>query len=200
MGPIDPRLERVVDRMFQRCFTDHEYKQAIGIALETRRMDILQRAITESVSLSTSLSLSLSLCPMSGHAPSPAPTGQKSRDVVIHSTYLPQPAEQPKAAEQGTFIFCCTHYLTSPRPCSAPPHPPQVLTLLAELHMSAEKPDYIAVTQSYIFLDQPQSMADILVKLAKGPEVCACALWVGWAAATAVCWTPPPGDCRRIPL
>ena len=91
-------------------------------------------------------------------------------------------------------------HTTLPHPAPAPPTPPQVLTLLAELHMSAEKPDYIAVTQSYIFLDQPQSMADILVKLAKGSEVCACALWVGWAAATAVCWTPPPGDCRRTPL
>ena len=48
---IDPRLRSVVDRMFERCFADKEYKQAVGIALETRRMDVLQRAIRESVSL-----------------------------------------------------------------------------------------------------------------------------------------------------
>jgi len=47
--PIDPKLEAIVNRMFQRCFDDQEYKQAIGIALETRRNDILQKAILESV-------------------------------------------------------------------------------------------------------------------------------------------------------
>ena len=46
--PIDPRLEEIVNRMFIRCFDDHEYKQAIGIALETRRMDIFEKAIKES--------------------------------------------------------------------------------------------------------------------------------------------------------
>lgn len=39
-GPtIDPRLEAIVDRMFQRCFVDGEYTQAVGIALECRRLD-----------------------------------------------------------------------------------------------------------------------------------------------------------------
>ena len=46
---IDPKLESIVNRMFQRCFDDQEYKQAIGIALETRRNDILQKAILDSV-------------------------------------------------------------------------------------------------------------------------------------------------------
>lgn len=48
---VDPRLESIVNRMFQRCFDDGQYKQAVGIALETRRMDIFQKAILESVSL-----------------------------------------------------------------------------------------------------------------------------------------------------
>lgn len=47
--PIDPRLEIIVDRMFQRCLDDGQYKQAIGIAIETRRMDIFKKAILESV-------------------------------------------------------------------------------------------------------------------------------------------------------
>lgn len=47
--PIDPKLEAIVNRMFVRCFEDQEYKQAIGIALETRRNDMLQKAIKESV-------------------------------------------------------------------------------------------------------------------------------------------------------
>ena len=47
--PIDPRLEIIVDRMFQRCLDDGQYKQAIGIAIETRRMDIFKKSILESV-------------------------------------------------------------------------------------------------------------------------------------------------------
>ena len=46
---IDARLESVVNRMFERCLADRRYKQAIGIAFETRRVDILERAIHESV-------------------------------------------------------------------------------------------------------------------------------------------------------
>ncbi|BES91657.1 unnamed protein product [Nesidiocoris tenuis] len=42
---IDSRLEGIVNRMFQRCLEEGQYKQALGIALETRRMDIFQRAI-----------------------------------------------------------------------------------------------------------------------------------------------------------
>ena len=43
--PIDKRLEDVVDRMFNRCYQDGEYKQAIGIALEAQRLDIVEIAI-----------------------------------------------------------------------------------------------------------------------------------------------------------
>lgn len=45
---IDPRLEAIVDRMFQRCLEDGQSCQALGLALETRRMDIFRRAICES--------------------------------------------------------------------------------------------------------------------------------------------------------
>ena len=39
-----------MDRMFKRCFDDGKYKQAAGIAFETRRIDVLKEAITRSVS------------------------------------------------------------------------------------------------------------------------------------------------------
>lgn len=48
---IDPRLEGIVNKMFQRCLDDHKYKQAIGIALETRRLDVFEKTILESVQL-----------------------------------------------------------------------------------------------------------------------------------------------------
>lgn len=45
---MDPRLEAIVNRMFQRCFDDGQYRQALGLALETRRMDIFESAIKQS--------------------------------------------------------------------------------------------------------------------------------------------------------
>ncbi|CAH0557450.1 unnamed protein product [Brassicogethes aeneus] len=46
--PIDPRLEAIVNRMFQRCLDDGQYRQAMGLALETRRMDIFESSIMQS--------------------------------------------------------------------------------------------------------------------------------------------------------
>jgi 26S proteasome regulatory subunit N2 len=43
---IDKRLEAIVNRMFERCFEHGEYRQALGIAIETKRLDIFDRAIT----------------------------------------------------------------------------------------------------------------------------------------------------------
>lgn len=45
--PIDPRLEAIVNRMFQRCLDDGQNRQAMGLALETRRMDIFELSITQ---------------------------------------------------------------------------------------------------------------------------------------------------------
>ena len=59
---IDPRLEAVVNRMFQRCFSDHQYKQALGIALETRRIDVFEKAILESKNVPVILSYALKVC------------------------------------------------------------------------------------------------------------------------------------------
>ena len=47
---IDPRLETIVMRMFDRCLADKRYKQAIGIAFETRRIDVLEIALYKAVS------------------------------------------------------------------------------------------------------------------------------------------------------
>ncbi|KAG1473109.1 hypothetical protein G6F56_001140 [Rhizopus delemar] len=43
--PVDSRLQDIVERMFQRCADDGEYEQAIGIALESRRLDIVESNI-----------------------------------------------------------------------------------------------------------------------------------------------------------
>lgn len=53
---IDPRLEDVVNKMFDRCFEDGKFKQALGIALESRRLDIAEKSILQSKNVSKMLS------------------------------------------------------------------------------------------------------------------------------------------------
>lgn len=45
---IDQSLEDIVNKMFDRCFSDKEWNQAIGLALDSRRLDIVEKAILQS--------------------------------------------------------------------------------------------------------------------------------------------------------
>merc|ERR1739846_235765 len=38
-------MEGIVNRMFQKCFEDKQFKQAMGIAIEARRIDIFVKSI-----------------------------------------------------------------------------------------------------------------------------------------------------------
>ncbi|CAL1544748.1 unnamed protein product [Lymnaea stagnalis] len=116
---IDPRLETVVNRMFQRCLDDKQFKQAVGIALETRRIDIFEKAIKLADDVQGMLSYAFKVC-MS----------------LIQSRSF-----------RNT-----------------------ILRVLTSLYMGLGTPDYINVCQCYIFLDDAQAVADILVQLTKGNE------------------------------
>lgn len=59
---IDPRLESIVNRMFERCFAHQQYKQVLGLSLETRRMDIFERSILNSTDVPNMLSYALQVC------------------------------------------------------------------------------------------------------------------------------------------
>ena len=41
-------MEAIVNRKFDQCFDEGKYKQAIGIALETKRIDMVQSSIEKS--------------------------------------------------------------------------------------------------------------------------------------------------------
>lgn len=45
---IDPRLEAIVERMLDKCILDEKYQQAMGMAIECRRLDKLEEAIMKS--------------------------------------------------------------------------------------------------------------------------------------------------------
>jgi len=43
---IDPRLESIVDRMFEKCHEEKQWTHAVGVALESKRLDALEQAIS----------------------------------------------------------------------------------------------------------------------------------------------------------
>lgn len=59
---IDNRLEDVVERMFERCFGDAQYKQALGVALEARRMDMIKKSILISEDIPGMLEYCFGVC------------------------------------------------------------------------------------------------------------------------------------------
>jgi len=116
---VDKRLIEIVDKMFLRCFDDKKYKQAIGIALETKRLDIFEEAVLKSADVQGMLSYSLNIC-MS----------------MIESLLFRN----------------------------------EVLRVLVKLYLNLATPDHIRVSQCLIFLDDPDSVADIIQKLLKSSE------------------------------
>lgn len=59
---IDPRLEAIVNNMFNRCFRDGKYKQALGIALEARRLDKVEEALRNAPDLPEMLAYTFKIC------------------------------------------------------------------------------------------------------------------------------------------
>ncbi|EOA34152.1 hypothetical protein CARUB_v10021654mg [Capsella rubella] len=53
---IDHRLEAIVEKMMEKCISDGKYQQAMGIAIECRRLDKLEEAIIKSEDVQGSLS------------------------------------------------------------------------------------------------------------------------------------------------
>ncbi|EKX51464.1 26S proteasome regulatory complex, subunit RPN2 [Guillardia theta CCMP2712] len=60
--PIDGRLEAIVESMFDRCFSEGNIKQAVGIALESRRLDKLEACINVSGDRAGTLAYTLEAC------------------------------------------------------------------------------------------------------------------------------------------
>ncbi|TYJ19833.1 hypothetical protein E1A91_A09G218900v1 [Gossypium mustelinum] len=58
---VDPRLEAIVERMLEKCIMDGKYQQAMGIAIECRRLDKLEEAITRSDNVHGTLAYSINV-------------------------------------------------------------------------------------------------------------------------------------------
>eukprot|EP01125_Pyxidicula_operculata_P007230 TRINITY_DN2459_c0_g1_i1.p1 TRINITY_DN2459_c0_g1~~TRINITY_DN2459_c0_g1_i1.p1 ORF type:complete len:930 (-),score=94.57 TRINITY_DN2459_c0_g1_i1:58-2847(-) len=59
---IDSNLSAIVERMFHRCLNDKEFKQAVGMAIECKRLDIITKAIKQSPIVSDMLEYCYQVC------------------------------------------------------------------------------------------------------------------------------------------
>ncbi|GAX76891.1 hypothetical protein CEUSTIGMA_g4337.t1 [Chlamydomonas eustigma] len=59
---IDPRLTSVVERMINRCCEQGQFEQAVGVALEARRLDKLEEVIAQSADSVKTIKYSLAVC------------------------------------------------------------------------------------------------------------------------------------------
>lgn len=59
---LDPRLTQVVEHMFERCYAAGEFRQALGIALEARRLDQVKECLARSNDVSAALSYCFEIC------------------------------------------------------------------------------------------------------------------------------------------
>jgi 26S proteasome regulatory subunit N2 len=118
---VDPRLVAVVERMFQKCLDDGEYKQAIGIALEAFRLDVVEKAIGQA--------------------------GQKGAEPLLE--YVLDVAVN--LVQNLGFRN-------------------QILQLLVKLFKALPEPDYLAISQCFLWLNDSTSMVAFLTSLVKGDE------------------------------
>ncbi|XP_024526054.1 26S proteasome non-ATPase regulatory subunit 1 homolog B [Selaginella moellendorffii] len=117
---IDPRLVAIVERMLDKCMQDRKYQQAIGMALDSQRLDKLQEAI------------------------------RKSENVPGMLAYC--------------FRLARTHV-------DKREFRQEVLRLIVNQHQGLHSPDYLTVCQCLMFLNDPQTVANILDKLIKGDKI-----------------------------
>ncbi|KAI9293978.1 26S proteasome regulatory complex, non-ATPase subcomplex, Rpn2/Psmd1 subunit [Neoconidiobolus thromboides FSU 785] len=114
----DSRLLDLVERMFEKCLQDKEYKQAIGIALESHRLDIVERAIKE------------------------GETAQLLEYILNISL---------KLVEDKEFRI-------------------QTINLVKNSYQNLAQPDYLAVAQCYIYLDDVKGCYDLIQHLMSTSE------------------------------
>ncbi|KAM0750672.1 26S proteasome regulatory complex, non-ATPase subcomplex, Rpn2/Psmd1 subunit [Meredithblackwellia eburnea MCA 4105] len=140
--PVDKALEAVVERMFERCERDGEYRQAIGIALSSHRLDVIERVFGASKDASL-LTWVLQIVVREG--------------VISGST-------RAYKNEVGFFAPACllsqrrTDYLQLS-------FKPQVLQLLIKLFSSLPSPDYFSICQCFVYLNDPALASNLLSSL-----------------------------------
>ncbi|KIK70882.1 hypothetical protein GYMLUDRAFT_66097 [Collybiopsis luxurians FD-317 M1] len=100
---IDPRLQRIIENIFMRCISEGEYKQAVGIALESNRLDIISK-IYEQTHDTSILSYAMEAVIDSGFSLS-------YRDTVLRFLYPQFP--RPTAGDGSALAHALTRLLVT---------------------------------------------------------------------------------------
>ncbi|GAA5876527.1 hypothetical protein JCM16303_003569 [Sporobolomyces ruberrimus] len=118
LAPVDSRLEAIVERMFERCERDGEYKQVLGIAVAAHRLDVVERIFSSTKDTSL-LDWILQLV--------------VRENVIVAS--------------------------------SSRSYKNEVLNLLIKLFSSVPLRDYFAITQCFVYLNDPSLASSLLSDL-----------------------------------
>ncbi|KAJ1619073.1 hypothetical protein T492DRAFT_1151000 [Pavlovales sp. CCMP2436] len=146
---IDSRLVAIVGRMFESCFTREQYKQALGIAIEARRLDVIYRALTREAL--------------------PVPLGA---DVAAVGAAAVAAAEggAPFAADADAHAMLehCLHVCKTS--VASREFRTQLLRLLVTVFRRLPVPDYLGLCECLTQLGDAKAVAQVLGKLLLGSQ------------------------------
>ncbi|KAG8372741.1 hypothetical protein BUALT_Bualt12G0098300 [Buddleja alternifolia] len=141
---VDPRLEAIVVRMLDKCITDGKYQQAIGMAIECRRLDKLEEAVRRSENAQSTINYCIDV----------------SHSFVNRREYRHECAlKHSSSSEKAIGLMSDTVILI------------QVLRLLVKVYQQLPSPDYLSICQRLMFLHEPEGVASILEKLLQSENV-----------------------------
>ncbi|RVW78402.1 26S proteasome non-ATPase regulatory subunit 1-like A [Vitis vinifera] len=151
-----PRLEAIVERMLDKCIVDGRYQQAMGMAVECRRLDKLEEAITRVIMFMELCRIALtSLIPLLIEENIAVSHVGRSPVKTIHST------------SQLFYLMLSCWFLHSKitwQLCVLCKNG-DVLRCLVKVYQKLPSPDYLSICQCLMFLDEPEGVASILEKL-----------------------------------
>eukprot|EP01028_Stygiella_incarcerata_P006130 TRINITY_DN250_c1_g1_i1.p1 TRINITY_DN250_c1_g1~~TRINITY_DN250_c1_g1_i1.p1 ORF type:complete len:956 (+),score=249.77 TRINITY_DN250_c1_g1_i1:119-2986(+) len=127
-GKEEKKLEEVVNAMFERCFERGEYREALGIAIESRRKDMIKRSIESSPNV---LEL-LSYCFQTSLSYEADISFRHEIHEMLVDLYMSQ--ENPDYFS----VTQCLQYLNQPT---------RLAEILLKLLMSTEKRDFLIACQ-----------------------------------------------------
>lgn len=145
-----------------RCFNDGQFEQAVGIALEARRLDKLEEAIKKSSDPVALLTYSLNVC----------------QTLVISRDFRQQVRSLTKSMYRVRntlgYPWVLSFYVWVPmgnRNFLTATIFMQVLRLLVKLYKDSANPDWVSICQCLMFLGDSAEVAKILHQLLKGEDV-----------------------------
>ncbi|GAA5975568.1 hypothetical protein JCM5350_002652 [Sporobolomyces pararoseus] len=117
-APVDSRLEAIVERMFERCERDGEYKQVLGIAIAAHRLDVVERIFSA------------------------------TKDTSLLEWILQIVVREGVAVANSSRSY-----------------KNEILNLLIKLFSSVPSRDYFAITQCFVYLNDPSLASSLLSEL-----------------------------------